>query len=53
MLRFRGMQSLQKFAPVHSSVHNPFNAKRTLSGRPVYKMNRTAALAEWLALCAE
>jgi putative transposase len=52
MLRFRRMRSLQKFAAVHALVHNLFNTERTLSSRPVYKKNRTAALAEWRALCA-
>ena len=52
MLRFRQMHSLQKFASVHSSVHNHFNAERSLSSRPHYKQARTAALAEWRGLCA-
>ena len=52
MLRFRRMHSLQKFASVHGSVHNLFNTERSLSSRPVYKMSRAAALAEWRALCA-
>ena len=51
MLRFRRMHSLQKFASVHSSVHDRFNADRSLSSRPFYKASRTAALAEWRALC--
>ncbi len=51
MLRFRHMRSLQKFVAVHGSVHNHFNAERSLTSRPVYKLNRTAALAEWRALC--
>ncbi len=46
------MTSLQKFAAVHASVHNLFNTERSLSSRPVYKLNRTAALAEWRQLCA-
>jgi putative transposase len=52
MLRFRQMHSLQKFAAVHSSIHNHFNSDRALSSRDVYKANRTAALAEWRQLCA-
>ena len=52
MLRFRRMHSLQKFSSVHSSVHNHFNTERSLSSRDVYKLNRTAALAEWRQLCA-
>jgi putative transposase len=51
MLRFRRMHSLQKFAAVHGSVHNHFNAERSLSSRDTYKQARTAALAEWRVLC--
>ena len=51
MLRFRRIHSLQKFASVHSSVHNHFNSDRSLSSRSAYKASRTAALAEWRALC--
>ncbi|EYD78400.1 Mobile element protein [Rubellimicrobium mesophilum DSM 19309] len=53
--RERAMQrlrSLQTFAAVHSSVCNHFNSDRSLSSRDVFKMNRTAALAEWRGLCA-
>ena len=52
MLRFRRMRSLQKFASIHASVSNHFNSDRTLSSRPFFKANRTAALAEWRGLCA-
>lgn len=52
MLRFRRMHSLQKFASVHSSVHNHFNSERSLLSRDHYKASRAAALAEWRALCA-
>ncbi len=52
MLRFRRMRSLQKFAAVHSSVHNHFNAERALYSRDNFKANRTAALTEWRQLCA-
>lgn len=52
MLRFRRMRSLQKFAAVHSSIHNLFNAERTLSSRDNFKAGRTAALTEWRQLCA-
>jgi putative transposase len=52
MLRFRRMRSLQKFASVHSSIHNLFNAERTLSSRDNFKASRTAALTEWRQLCA-
>lgn len=53
MLRFRRMRSLQKFAAVHASVSNHFNQERSLSSRDLFKLNRTAALAEWRGLCAE
>ena len=53
MLRFRRMHSLQKFATVHGSVHNHFNSERSLTSRPSYKQARSAALAEWRALCAD
>ena len=53
MLRFRLMRSLQKFASVHASVSNHFNQERSLSSRNLFKLNRTAALAEWRGLCAE
>jgi putative transposase len=50
MLRFRRMRSLQKFASVHSSVHNLFNLERHLYSRDNFKLHRTAALAEWRQL---
>jgi putative transposase len=53
MLRFRRMRSLQKFAAVHASIHNLFNAERALYSRDNFKANRTAALLEWRGLCAE
>ncbi len=52
MQRFRRFRSLQKFVSILSSIHNLFNTERSLSSRPVYKLNRAAALAEWRALCA-
>ena len=52
MQRFRQMRSLQKFVAVHSSVFNHFNQDRTLSRRDIFKLNRTAALAEWRGLGA-
>ncbi len=51
MLRFRRMHSLQKFVSVHSSISNLFNSDRSLSSRSIFKAARTAALAEWRALC--
>jgi putative transposase len=50
MLRFRRMRSLQKFAAVHSSVHNHFNSERHVYSRQNFKLNRSAALAEWRQL---
>ena len=47
MLRFRRMRSLQKFVSVHASVCNHFNQERYLYSRANFKLNRTAALAEW------
>ena len=46
ILRFRRMRSLQKFAAVHSSVHNLFNRERQLSSRGIFKLSRSAALDE-------
>ena len=45
MLRFGRMRSLQKFAPVHSSVYNYFNLRRPLYSRDTFKLNRAVALA--------
>ena len=53
MLRFRRMRSLQKFAAIHASIHNLFNAERALYSRDNFKANRTAALLEWRGLCAD
>ena len=52
MQRFRQMGSLQKFAAIHSSVHNHFNPERHLCSRENFKLNRAAALAEWHQLGA-
>jgi len=52
MLGFRSMRSLQKFTAVHASVHNHFNLERHLYSRASFKLNRTAALAEWHQLCS-
>jgi putative transposase len=52
MLRFRQMNSLQKFAAVHANVHNHFNLERHLVDRETYKTRRSAALAEWQLLMA-
>jgi len=52
MLRFRQMKTLQKFAAVHASLHNHFNAERHLIDRQTFKERRSAALAEWQSLAA-
>jgi putative transposase len=52
MLRFRRIQTLQKFVSVHSSIYNHFNQECSLSKRSHFKLNRTAALAEWRQLCS-
>ena len=52
MLRFRQMKSFQKFASVHTHVHNHFNLERLLIDRETYKTRRSAALPEWQNLLA-
>ena len=52
MVKFRRMRSLQKFASIHSSVFNHFNKERYLNSRDTFRVQRTAALAEWQQLCA-
>ena len=52
MLRFRRMQSLQKFVSGHASIHNHFNQERSLYSREIFMANRIAALAEWRGLGA-
>ena len=47
MLRFRRMKTLQKFVSVHASFHSHFNAERHLVDRQIFKLRRSAALAEW------
>jgi len=50
MSRFRRMRSLQKYASVHSSVHNHFNHQRSIERRASFKTLRDAALREWREL---
>jgi putative transposase len=52
MAKFRSAKSLQKFASIHASVHNHFNQERHLYSRENFKLNRSAALAEWRQLAA-
>ena len=50
MLRFRRMRSLQKFASMHSSVHNHFNLDRHINSSIRFKSKRDAALLQWREL---
>ena len=50
MAKFRSAKSLQKFASIHASIHNHFNQERHLYNRENFKLNRSAALAEWRQL---
>ena len=50
--KFRSAKSLQKFAAVHASFHNHFNQQRHLYSRKNFKVNRSAAHAEWRQLAA-
>ena len=50
MAKFRDVKTLQKFAAVHASIHNHFNQERHLYNREIFKLNRSAALAEWRQL---
>ena len=52
MAKFRSPATLQKFAAIHASVHNHFNQERHLYNRENFKLNRSAALAEWRQLAA-
>ena len=52
MAKFRSPATLQKFAAVHAPVHNHFNQERHLCGRKNFKLDRSAALAEWRQLSA-
>ena len=50
LLRFRQAKTLQKFVSIHASIQNHFNQERHLYSRINFKLNRTAALAEWRQL---
>ena len=47
MAKFRNAKSLQKFASIHSSLHNHFNLERHLYNRQAFKLKRSFALSEW------
>ena len=52
MARFGNAKSLQKFASIHSSLHNHFNQERHLYSRQTFKLKRLIALSEWRETCA-
>ena len=51
-MRFRRLETLQKFASVHANIHNHFSLERRLIDRQTYRMRRSAALAEWQILAS-
>ena len=52
MTKFRDIKTLQRFAAAHAAIHNHFNQERHLYNRENFKLNRSAALAEWRQLAA-
>lgn len=54
ILRLRRVNSLQKFASAHGSIHNYFSIRNATSSieRPT-KERRAAALAEWQSLACQ
>ena len=52
MACFRRMHALPKFSAVQASFHNHFASERHLTDREQFKVNRSAALAEWRTLAA-
>jgi putative transposase len=52
MAKFRSAKSLQKFTSAYASIHNHFNQERHLHSRRDFKLNRSAALAEWRQIAA-
>ena len=50
ILRFRRTQPVQKFVSIHASIQNRFNQYSHLYSHNSFKLNRVAALAEWLQL---
>ena len=51
MAKFRNAKSLQKFASIHSSLHNHFNLERHLYNRQAFKLKQSIALSEWRQTC--
>ena len=52
MAGFRGLETLKKFAAAHASIHNLFNIERQVYRRHIFKLKRSAVLAEWYLLAA-
>lgn len=52
MAKIRSAKGLQKFASIHSSVHNHFNQERHLYNRANFKRYRAAAVVEWRQFAA-
>ncbi len=52
MAKFRDVKTLQKLAAIHASIHNHFNQDRHLNCRDIFRLSRSAALAEWRQLAA-
>ena len=50
MMRFRRVQTLQKFVSIHASIQNHFNQERHLYSHTNFELNRAAALAKWRQL---
>jgi transposase-like protein len=53
MAKFWGIETLQKFASVHASIHDHFNQDRHRDRRDIFMQNRSAALAEWRQLAPD
>jgi putative transposase len=52
LARFRDIETLQKFASTHASIHNQFDNNRHLINRENFKEARSDALAGWRQLAA-
>jgi putative transposase len=46
------MKTFQKFAAVHSQVHNHFNQERYLTDRETYRQRRWEARSDWRSVMA-
>ncbi len=50
MLRFRRVQTLQKFVPIHASIQNHFNQERERYSRTNIQFTHAADVTEWRQL---